>query len=91
MVDSGEKVYSTRNFGLAAFLLYCLSEDRFIGPKHVGKGLQFLFRDIDSERSCGYLAGLFWSRDGAQCSNAFELLECSRLVRQWPLIQEGPQ
>ncbi len=81
------KTYTTGHLGLASFLVYCLSEDAFVGPKRIGKSVKFVFRDANPERSCGYLADQFWS--GAQCSDARELLECARLIRFWPIQEES--
>jgi hypothetical protein len=89
VLNETDATFSTTHLGLASWLMYVLSEDAFVGPKRSGKSVKFVFRDTDPAKSCTYLSQLFWS--GAQCSDARELLECSRIIRLWPPIVEEPR
>ena len=73
--------YVTSDLGLAAFLVFVLSEDYFLGaakrPDNT-KRSQFFFSDTCLGNTCAELAGLYHS--GAQLTNAKEFSACHKLA-----------
>jgi hypothetical protein len=77
---STEQEYVTADIGLAAFLIYVLSENYFLGAekREVGRHCQFVFANTCPGNSCQELARLYHS--GAELRNVKEYAECHKLI-----------
>jgi hypothetical protein len=74
--------YHTTHLGVASFLRYGLGDAAHTLTTREGEGRTVTFTFDDPDARCFEMAKMFFSREGAPCTDSRVLLEANRDVRE---------